>query len=84
MTSAAIARDGTLYFALNLDGTYYLYAIQGPGSNPTNNTNNPVNAATTTSYGNTVGMQSTGIPLAGIILAILMVAGGLVGTHKKL
>lgn len=84
MTSAAIARDGTLYFGLNFDGINYLYAIQGPGSNPTNNTNSPVNAATIKSYGNTVGMQSTGIPLVVIILAILMVASGLLGTHRKL
>lgn len=84
MTSAAIARDGTLYFGVYLDGVYYLYAIQGSGSSPGNNTNNLVNAATTTSFGNTVGMQSTGIPVAGIILAILMVAGGLIGTHRKL
>lgn len=38
-----------------------------------------VNAATT----NTVGMQKTGSPLAGIVLAILMVLGGYIGTQKK-
>jgi uncharacterized repeat protein (TIGR01451 family) len=38
-----------------------------------------VNTATT----NTIGMQNTGTPIAGIILAILMVLGGLIGTHKK-
>lgn len=32
---------------------------------------------------NTVGMQNTGIPLAGIILAILMVLGGFISTHKN-
>ena len=41
----------------------------------------PVNAASVTS--NTVGMQNTGIPLAGIVLAILMVLGGFIGTRKK-
>ena len=38
-----------------------------------------VNAATT----NTIGMQKTGTPLAGIALAILMVLGGFIGTRKK-
>jgi len=38
-----------------------------------------VNAATT----NTVGMQKTGSPLAGIVLAILMVLGGYIATQKK-
>lgn len=42
------------------------------------------NAATTTAVsGNTVGMQSTGIPIAGMILAILMVLGGFIGTRKQ-
>jgi len=41
----------------------------------------PVNAASVTS--NTVVMQNTGIPLAGIVLAILMVLGGFIGTRKK-
>ena len=31
----------------------------------------------------TVGMQNTGIPLAGIVLAILMVLGGFISTRKK-
>nr|WP_319372421.1 DUF11 domain-containing protein [uncultured Methanobacterium sp.] len=39
-----------------------------------------VNAVTTT---RTVGMQKTGIPIAGIVLAILMVLGGLISTQKK-
>ena len=43
-----------------------------------------VNAATTTiATGNTVGMQKTGTTLAGIVLAILMVLGGFIGTRKK-
>lgn len=41
-----------------------------------------VNAATTTDN-KTVGMQNTGMPLAGIVLAILMVFGGLINTRKK-
>lgn len=31
----------------------------------------------------TIGMQNTGIPLAGIVLAILMVLGGFISTKKK-
>jgi len=38
-----------------------------------------VNAATI----NTVGMQKTGVPLAGIILSILLVLGGFISTHEK-
>jgi uncharacterized repeat protein (TIGR01451 family) len=38
-----------------------------------------VNAATS----NTIGMQTTGAPIAGIVLAILMVLGGFIGTRKK-
>ncbi len=38
-----------------------------------------VNAAST----NTIGMQQTGAPITGIVLAILMVLGGFVGTRKK-
>lgn len=31
----------------------------------------------------TIGMQNTGIPIAGIVLAILMVLGGFINTRKK-
>lgn len=90
-TSAALSSDGTLYFGLYSDGIFYLYAVQGPGVNPgndTNNTNNTntnntlVNASTTTSY-DTVGMQNTGMPLTGVILAFLMVVSGFIYIHKK-
>ncbi|MDP1553757.1 MAG: PQQ-binding-like beta-propeller repeat protein [Methanobacteriaceae archaeon] len=89
-TSAALSSDGTLYFGVNSDGIYYLYAVQGPGVNPGNdtntnntNTNNTlVNASTTTSY-DTVGMQNTGMPLTGVILAFLMVVSGFIYIHKK-
>lgn len=87
-TSAAIASNGDLYFGLVMGQTYYLYNIQGPRFNPNPdpnpNPNNTANAATTTKFSvNTIGMQNTGIPLAGIILAIIMVACGFIGTHKK-
>ena len=42
-----------------------------------NNNNNTVNAAT-----NTVTMQETGMPLVSLVLAILMIAGGIIGTKK--
>jgi len=46
---------------------------------PNNNTNNnnTVNAAT-----NTVTMQKTGMPLVALVLAIIMIAGGIIGTKK--
>ncbi len=40
-----------------------------------------VEAATTQST--TIGMQKTGAPLAGIVLALLMVLGGFISTRKK-
>jgi predicted outer membrane repeat protein len=44
----------------------------------------PVNAASSTvSSTKTVKMQATGAPLAGIVLAILMVLGGFISTSKK-
>ena len=42
------------------------------------NSQTPVNAAS-----NTVGMQETGTPLPGIVLAILMVLGGIITTRKN-
>ena len=36
-----------------------------------------------TVHAKTVGMQKTGAPIAGIVLAILMVLGGLISTSKK-
>lgn len=82
-SSAALSSDGTLYFGVNIDGIDYLYAIQGPESNPGNDTNTTsVNATTINSY-DTVGMQNTGIPLTGVILAILMIVSGFIGFHKK-
>lgn len=62
------------------------FSTNSRGVSPlTLNTQPTVNAATTTSTtsGNTVGMQGTGMPLAGIVLAIIMVFGGLISTRKK-
>lgn len=58
-------------------GVFALVTINAPVVNGTT-----VNAATTTSTRGTVVMQTTGMPLAGIILAILMVGGGLISTKK--
>lgn len=44
-----------------------------------------INAVTPTPqpvHGKTVGMQTTGIPVAALILAVLMVLGGIVSTKK--
>ncbi|MEN6592900.1 MAG: DUF11 domain-containing protein, partial [Methanobacterium sp.] len=54
--------------------------------------NGTTNASAATKTSKTVGMQSTGVPIAGqstgvpiagIVLAILMVIGGFIGTRKK-
>lgn len=48
------------------------------------NTNNQVNAATvTTANENTVGMQTTGAPLAPLALGFIVVLGGLLTTRRK-
>jgi len=48
------------------------------------NTTNQVNAATvTTDNENTVGMQTTGAPIAPLVLGIIIVLGGLVTTRRK-
>jgi uncharacterized repeat protein (TIGR01451 family) len=65
--SASIASDT---FSINSRGVSSLSINSVP----------QVNAATTN---NSVGMQKTGAPIAGIVLAILMVLGGLVATRKK-
>jgi uncharacterized repeat protein (TIGR01451 family) len=59
--------------------TFNAAATQGNNTknNTNTNTNNTVNAAT-----NTVSMQETGIPLVTLVLAILMIAGGIIGTKK--
>lgn len=84
-TSAAIARNGDLYFGLVIGQTYYLYAIQGPRSNPDpgNNTPSIVTAATTISSGKYIGMQKTGMPLAMVVFAMLLVIGGCFSAIKK-
>ncbi len=57
------------------------YNINSSGVNSLNlNAQPQVNAATTTQ---TIGMKKTGTPLTGIVLAILMVLGGFIGTCKK-
>ena len=96
-TAPVIGPDGTLYVGMAnynselqpLPG-YSLLAINtsNPINDPTNNTNNTqasnVQAATTTTTsGNTVGMQTTGAPVVPLALAIFSVLGGLAATRKK-
>ncbi|BDZ68722.1 beta strand repeat-containing protein [Methanobacterium ferruginis] len=64
------------------------YNINSRGITPlTITANSPVNPGSNTQVNaasnSTVEMQNTGAPLVGMILAILMVLGGLVGTRKK-
>ena len=59
-------------------------AAATPNNNNTNNTNNNINKINNTvnAATNTVTMQETGIPLAILVLAILMIVGGIFGTKK--
>lgn len=86
-TSAAIGSNGYLYFGIMDGRNSLLYVVEASGSNPepdNNDTNNTtVNAATTTTYGDSIGMQETGAPLSGMVLAILMVLSGFIGTRKN-
>ncbi|MFA0834933.1 MAG: hypothetical protein ACC609_13130 [Methanobacterium formicicum] len=62
------------------------FSINSTGVSPLTLKAQPtVNAATTTSTtsGNTVGMQSTGAPMVPLALAILSIVGGLAATRKK-
>jgi outer membrane protein assembly factor BamB len=83
ISAAAMGSDGTLYFGITFGGTSMLYAIMGPGSNPHNENNTLVNAATPITSGKTIGMQKTGMPITGIVLTILMALGGFISTRKE-
>lgn len=89
-----IGPDGTLYVGIrSLDdqsGIFSLMAMMNPQSNPDDsiipdntpdnkNISNTVNAATE----KTVGMQKTGLPLAGLILAVLALFSGLATSKRK-
>ena len=71
-------KAGTYLFSASIaSNTFNLNSI---GVNSFSINSQPqANAATT----NTVGMQKTGAPLAGIVLAILMVLSGFIATRKK-
>jgi len=43
----------------------------------------PTETSSETVHAQTVGMQETGTPMAGIVLAVLMVIGGFISTRKK-
>lgn len=94
LTSPVIGPDGTLYVGIrSLDdqsGIFSLMAMMNPQSNPDDsiipdntpdnkNISNTVNAATE----KTVGMQKTGLPLAGLILAVLALFSGLATSKRK-
>lgn len=89
VTSPVIGADGTLYIGIvssdNQRGQIFsLLAIKDPPSSQdeiitdSENPSNTVNAAS-----NTVEMQETGLPMPLMVLAILMVFGGLIGTRKN-
>ncbi|MGZ7160337.1 MAG: hypothetical protein ACXVHR_07680, partial [Methanobacterium sp.] len=67
-----------------LDGDALLTASLDNQTSTTTVTINSANAASqTTSTGKTIGMQNTGLPIAGLILAILALFGGLAGYRKS-
>lgn len=64
-------------------GTAHLYALLDGFWTPVPAQVVITQAASTTTTAKTVGMQSTGAPLAVIVLALLMVMGGILSTRKK-
>ena len=88
-SSVAIGSNGYLYFGVTDGQKDILYIVQTARSDPDNteNTtteNTTVSAATTTkSSGKSIGMQKTGLPLPLMVLAVLMVLGGLISTRKN-
>jgi hypothetical protein len=67
------AAGGALTYALLDLETRYATVTIAPAT---------VNAASTVSS-KTIGMQETGVPLAGIYLSLLLVMGGLLSTRKE-
>ena len=65
-----------------------VYVVAFGGDNPDHNSSSSVSSGSGTGLEaqaarNTVVMQNTGTPIAGILLAILMVLGGFISTRKK-
>jgi len=58
-------------------------ATDNGNQNENESPNSTVNAATETTTERTLGMQKTGLPIAGLILAILAVFGGLSTSKRK-
>lgn len=88
-TAPVIGASGALYVGIVTDGLlgqiYSLLAIidpyspqDDPNSNNSNNPSNTVNAAS-----KTIKMQETGLPINLMVLAVLMVLGGLIQTKRK-
>ena len=84
------AGDGTYKITPNTTSTTYnlnsgnsgiiTINVQPKNNNPTNKNQNTVNAASKITK--TVGLQDTGLPLNFLLLAVLMVLGGLVPKRK--
>ena len=82
--------DGTYKITPNITSTTYnlnsgdsgiiTINVQPKNNNPTNKNQNTVNAASKITK--TVGLQDTGLPLNYLLLAVLMVLGGLVPKRK--
>jgi len=58
-------------------------ATDNGNQNENESPNSTVNAATETTTKRTIGMQKTGLPIAGLMLAILAVFGGLATSKRK-
>uniref|UniRef100_UPI002FE2809F PQQ-binding-like beta-propeller repeat protein n=2 Tax=Methanobacterium TaxID=2160 RepID=UPI002FE2809F len=88
-TAPVIGASGALYVGIVTDGLsgqiYSLLAIKSPYSpqnDPaSNNSNDPVNTVNAASK--TIKMQETGLPINWMVLAVLMVLGGLIQTKRN-
>ncbi|AXV39106.1 PQQ-binding-like beta-propeller repeat protein [Methanobacterium sp. BAmetb5] len=88
-TAPVIGASGALYVGIVTDGllgqVYSLLAIRSPYSpqdDPTsNNSNDPANTVNAASK--TIKMQETGLPINLMVLAVLMVLGGLIQTKRN-
>lgn len=68
--------------ALNVNAYLYAATTYNP-VNPNSTTNTSAAAATSTANHGIITMQNTGMPIAGIILAVLILMGGLLTARRK-
>ena len=87
-TAPVIGASGAMYVGIVTDGllgrVYSLLAIRDPYSpqnDPSSNSNDPANTVNAASK--TIKMQETGLPINLMVLAVLMVLGGLIQTKRK-